>query len=68
MKNKLGKRENLREYHENGKLAYEFVVSNDYPYERTFDDQGRQTSYKNSDGFSWKRIYNKNGTFEQINL
>ena len=90
MKNIFGTQKNLREYHENGKIAYEFrVVSDDYSWEAAYDDQGNVTSFKDSDGFScekaldglgritsykdskgehWKRIYNKDGTFEQINL
>jgi len=90
MKNKLGKRENLREYHENGKLAYEFMPClNRYCYEATYDDKGNHTSYRTLEGFSWiktfdsqnrvtsykdssgvywKRIYNENGTYEQIDL
>ena len=65
MKNKLGKRENLREYHENGKLAYKFIVStvfsSDYSYEKTYDNQGRPTSCKDSKGYSWKKTYDNRG-------
>ena len=62
MKNKLGKRENLKEYHENGKLAYVFRMVNDnYSWEKTFDIQGNQTSYKDSRCISWYRTYNNQG-------
>ena len=62
MKNKLGKKENLKEYHKNGKLAYQFtVVSDVYSWEATYDNQGNETSYKNSDGFSTKATYDNQG-------
>ena len=58
MKNKLGKREDLKEYHENGELAYEFrVVTDSYCWERTYDNQGNKTSYKESVGYDWTATY-----------
>ena len=62
MKNKLGKTEDLKEYHKNGKLAYEFrVVRRNYSWEKTFDTQGNQTSFKDSDGYSWDSTYDHQG-------
>ena len=62
MKNKLGKIENLKEYHENGKLAYVFeVIYNDYSYEATYDDQGNRTSCKDSNGESYEATFDDQG-------
>ena len=62
MKNKLGKIENLKEYHKNGILAYEFRVKSDgFSWAITYDDKGRETSYENSDGFSDKTTYDNQG-------
>ena len=62
MKNKLGKIENLKEYHKNGKLAYEFKVKSDgYSWEKTFDDRGNQTSYQDSRDNSWSATFDDQG-------
>ena len=68
MKNIFGTQENLTLYHKNGEIAYFFVVGSNYYWEATYDNQGRLTSYKNSLGKHWKRIYKENGTYEQIDL
>ena len=60
MLNKNGKREDLCEYHENGELAYEFYEGSEgFSYESTYDENGNELTYRNSDGL--ERGFKKEG-------
>ena len=51
MLNKNGNTEDLKEYHENGGVSYHFVkLSNDYSYESTYDKNGDELTFRNSEG------------------
>jgi predicted enzyme related to lactoylglutathione lyase len=51
MKNKNGTTENMTEYHENGKRAYEFYTNVfGVILEYTFDKKGNHLAYKDSNG------------------
>ena len=54
MKNKYGKSENLKEYYDNGNIAYEFWSSKSgfFRYEVTIDETGVELTYRNSNGVS----------------
>ena len=54
MKNKYGKSENLKEYYDNGNIAYEFWSSKSgfFRYEVTIDETGVELTYRNSNGIS----------------
>jgi hypothetical protein len=62
MKNKLGTIENMVEYHENGKLSYEFMTN---PIglieEKTFDKNGNILTVKYSKGYSCEYTRDENG-------
>jgi len=69
MKNIFGTQENVTLYHKNGETAYTFYKhSTGYYWCKTHDDQGRVTSLETSEGVSWKRIYDNDGTYKQIDL
>ena len=49
MTNKHGTNEILREYNSDGNLVYEFFrYDNGFTYERSYDDQGNEIRYRNS--------------------
>jgi hypothetical protein len=51
MKNIQGTEEKLKLYHKNGEVAYYYYKdSNGYSWEYTFDEQGNERTFKNSDG------------------
>ena len=51
MKNIQGKEENLELFHTNGEVAYWYrILSDGYSCEYTFDENGDERTYKNSDG------------------
>jgi hypothetical protein len=51
MKNILGKTENLELFDKDGKRVYGFYKGSDaYSYERTYDLNGNELTYKNSNG------------------
>jgi hypothetical protein len=52
MTNKNGTNEILREYNSDGNLVYEFCrYDNGFTYERSYDDQGNELRYRNSNEF-----------------
>ena len=52
MVNKNGTTELLREHNEDDRLIYLFnSLSDKYHFEYTFDDKGKELTYRNSDGF-----------------
>ena len=62
MKNKLGKSENLVEFHSNGSPSYRYRVdSYGYSCECTYDENDNRLTFKNSDGFSSESTYDENG-------
>ena len=62
MKNKLGKNENLTEYHSNREISYWYhTLSNDLSIEITYDEGGNELTYKNSEGDSCESTYDENG-------
>lgn len=51
MKNILGKKEDLELFNADGTRVYKFEIhSTSYWNERTYDDNGNQLTYKDSDG------------------
>ena len=53
MKNILGTTENLELFNKEGKLVYEFEnESNGSRYERTYDSNGNELTYKDSNGIT----------------
>lgn len=73
MKNIFGTQDDMTLYHRNGEMAYWFFSS---PYKQdnliffmmTYDDKGNMTYHKNSNGYSFKRVYKKDGSYEEIDL
>ena len=62
MRNKLGKNESLEERHSNGEMSYKYYIdSNGYSYERTYDENSNELTYKNSEGDSCEFTYDENG-------
>jgi hypothetical protein len=54
MLNKNGTTENMVEYHENGRVSYEFKnLSNGDIQEKTFNENEETLTYKNSNGYSY---------------
>jgi YD repeat-containing protein len=72
MKNIQGTKKKLKLYYKNGKLAYWFHKGSycTIPSESTYDKNGKQLTFKNSDGYSYEYTYDKNGnrlTFKDSN-
>jgi hypothetical protein len=62
MKNIFGKTENIELFDKDGKVVYNFRKGSDaYSYERTYDSNGNQLTYKDSNGNSFERTYDING-------
>ena len=62
MLNKNGNTEDLKEYHENGNLSYNFLKGlGDYYSERTYDENGNKLTYRNSDDYSYEYTRDENG-------
>jgi hypothetical protein len=53
MKNIFGTTENLELFDKDGKIVYEFYKGSDgYSFEITYDSNGNELTYKNSNGVS----------------
>ena len=53
MKNLLGTTDNLQLFDKENRLVYEFIKSsNGFSYERTYDSNGNQLTYKDSNGLT----------------
>ena len=53
MKNILGTTENLSLYNKEGKIVYEYnTYSNGYNSESIYDSNGKELTYKDSNGFT----------------
>jgi hypothetical protein len=51
MKNLLGTTDNLQLFDKENRLVYEFIKSsNGFSYERTYDSNGKELTYKDSNG------------------
>jgi YD repeat-containing protein len=62
MKNILGTTESLDLFDKENRLVYEFIKSsNGFSYERTYDSNGNQLTYKDSNGYSSEYTYDSNG-------
>ena len=62
MKNILGTQENLSLYNKDGNLIYEFCKnSSSYSYEKTYDENGNELTFKDSNGFWCEMTYDSNG-------
>jgi hypothetical protein len=62
MKNILGKTENLELFNKDGKRVYEFTHNlYGFSYEYTYDSNGNQLTYKDSNGFSYEITRDSNG-------
>ena len=62
MKNILGTQENLSFYNKAGVMIYKFAkIIDGYSYEKTYDKNGNQLTYKGLSGFSNERTYDENG-------
>ena len=54
MKNILGNTNDLELFNKEGKRVYEFKIYSDgYSYEYTYDENGKELTYKNSTGYSY---------------
>jgi len=70
MKNIQGKEENLKLYNRNGVLVYEFYKDFDGYWESTYDDNGNELTFKNSNGDWIESTYDDNDdllTFKDSN-
>ena len=62
MKNVLGKQEELELFNKQGNLAYKFFQNWDRNWgEYTYDSNGNQLTYKNSNGYWGESTYDSNG-------
>ena len=62
MKNTLGKNENLKLFNEQGKKVYEYNTnSNGYWYEKTYDEKGKELTFKDSNGYWSEYTHDENG-------
>ena len=63
MKNKKGTTEDMIEYHENGNKSYEFTTDSDTGVitEFTYDKNGYNLSYKDSNGYTYFKTREDNG-------
>ena len=62
MKNILGKSENLKLYNKEGNILYEFyLTTNSSSVEYTYNRNGNQLTFKNSNGYNWEKTFNLNG-------
>ena len=62
MKNIQGTEDNLELFDENGIVFYEYLkYPSGYSYEYTYDSNGNELTYKNSDGFSCEYTRDSNG-------
>lgn len=63
MKNILGTTKDLELFHKNnGHRAYSFLaISNGFSCEQTYDEQGKQLTFKGSDGYSCEYTYDEKG-------
>ena len=61
MKNKFGRNGNLKLYNKAGVMIYKFIKCGDDSFEKTYDENGNQLTYKDSKGFSNERTYDENG-------
>jgi len=61
MKNVFGKQKELKLYNSKGDLVYEFYKNDDYYWEYTYDDQGNQLTYENSNGYRCEYTYDDQG-------
>ena len=57
-------------YDRQGKLIIKICYNPDgsFCHEETYDGQGRVNYYSDSNGKKWKRTYNEDGSYRQINL
>jgi YD repeat-containing protein len=61
MKNILGTEKDLELFNKEGKRVYWFRKDSDgYSWERTYDSNGNELTYKNSNGYSWETTYDSN--------
>ena len=68
MVNKYGKKEILVEYYANGNASYDFSVDDDgYCFEYTYDENSKQLTYRNSEGYSKGFEKSKQETINQTN-
>ena len=63
MKNILGKTENLSLYNKEGKIVYKFIAHpcGGISYEYTYNVNGDELTFKNSNGFSSEYTYDLGG-------
>ena len=62
MENILGKKENLELFNADGNRVYKFEIhSNGYLSERTYDDNGKTLTFKDSLCYWSERTYDDNG-------
>ena len=63
MKNILGTQEDLTLYNKAGIITYKFIkgLSDDYYLEKTYNENGKVLTFKDSDGSSYEHTYDKNG-------
>jgi len=61
MKNILGTTDSLELLHKNGELGYDYFNDSGDWEESTYDDNGKERTYKNSAGYSWECTYDDNG-------
>jgi YD repeat-containing protein len=61
MKNILGTQEDLKLYNKAGNTIYKFIINKIISSERTYDNDGNQLTYKDSDGYSYGYTYDSNG-------
>ena len=62
MKNILGKSENLILYNKEGNRLYEFYFTpNRGSVEYTYNQNGNQLTFKDSNEYSWEKTFNVNG-------
>jgi len=60
MKNAFGTQENLKLYHKNGEIAYNFFKSGGILFCKIiYNENGRETSYEDSNGYSWEKTYHE---------
>jgi hypothetical protein len=60
MKNIQGTKENLELFNSKSKRVYEFITDLDgYSVECTFDDNGNELTYKDSNGFIYECTYDE---------
>ena len=61
MKNILGTTENLDLFNKEGRKVYEFDKTDGFISESTYDSNGKQLTYKDSNGHWWESTQDSNG-------